>query len=77
VAREELFDDPDTIMRFLEAHETACSFIRESRRAAQIVAKLTDIVDPGFVLEAYRIPPNIAAPSPRNTWPPPCALSMF
>ncbi len=59
VAREELFESPETIMRFLEMHERACNFIRERpKEAAQIVAKLTEIVDPEFVLEAYGISPK-------------------
>ncbi|HTY90926.1 MAG TPA: ABC transporter substrate-binding protein [Methanocella sp.] len=59
VARTELFESPGIIMRFLEMHETACNFIREKpEEAAEIVAKLTEIVDPEFVLEAYRISPK-------------------
>jgi NitT/TauT family transport system substrate-binding protein len=59
VAREELFKSPETIMRFLEMHERACNFIRERpKEAAQIVAKLTGIVDPEFVMEAYGISPK-------------------
>lgn len=62
VAREALLKDEDTILRFLEAHERACSFIRERPEdAAKIVAGLTGIVDEGFVLEAYRISPKYCA----------------
>ena len=59
VAREELFSRPDVLTTFLEMHEKACNFIREDPYAAsKIVAKLTEIVDPDFVLEAYRISPK-------------------
>lgn len=59
VAREELFDSPDIIMKFLEMHERACNFIREKpAEASKIVAGLTEIVDPEFVQEAYRISPK-------------------
>lgn len=65
VAREELFDDPETIMRFLEMHEKACNFIREKpAEAAQIVSRLTEIVDPDFVLEAYGISPKYCSALP-------------
>jgi NitT/TauT family transport system substrate-binding protein len=59
VARNEMMERPGTILRFLEMHERACNFIREKpEEAAQIVAKLTEIVDPDFVLEAYKISPK-------------------
>jgi len=59
VVRNELMEDPDTIVHFLEMHEKASNFIRDRpREAAEIVAKLTQIVDPDFVLEAYRISPK-------------------
>ncbi|MDI6897892.1 ABC transporter substrate-binding protein [Methanocella conradii] len=62
VAREELLREEDAILRFLEAHERACNFIRERpAEAARIVARLTGIVDEGFVLEAYRISPKYCA----------------
>jgi NitT/TauT family transport system substrate-binding protein len=62
VAREDLLRDEYTILRFLEAHERACNFIRERPvEAARIVARLTGIVDEGFVLEAYRISPRYCA----------------
>lgn len=59
VARNELLERPDIIMPFLEMHEKASNFIRERpKEAAEIVAKLTQIVDPDFVLEAYKISPK-------------------
>ncbi len=62
VVRDELMERPGAILRFLEAHERACNFIREKpREAAEIVSGLTQIVDPGFVLEAYRISPKYCA----------------
>jgi NitT/TauT family transport system substrate-binding protein len=40
-------------------HEKACNYIREKpKEAAQIVAKLTEIVEPEFVLDAYKISPK-------------------
>ncbi len=62
VAREAVLGDEGTILRFLEAHERACNFIRgRPVEAARIVAGLTGIVDEGFVLEAYRISPRYCA----------------
>jgi NitT/TauT family transport system substrate-binding protein len=62
VAREELMESPGAILRFLEMHEKACNLIREKpMEAAEIVSRLTQIVDPGFVLEAYRISPKYCA----------------
>jgi NitT/TauT family transport system substrate-binding protein len=58
-------EHPEAIMRFLEMHEKACNFIRERpKEAAQIVADLTQIVDPGFVLDAYRISPKYCSALP-------------
>lgn len=59
VVREELMQYPDTILTFLEMHEKACNLIRsEPEKAAKIVSKLTEIVEPDFVLEAYKISPK-------------------
>jgi len=59
VVRNEFMEYEDTILAFLKLHEKAGNFIREKpREAAEIVAKLTRIVDPGFVLEAYKISPK-------------------
>lgn len=59
VVRREFMENEGTILEFLRLHERACNFIREKpEEAAAIVAKLTEIVDEGFVLEAYRISPK-------------------
>jgi len=59
VVRDEFMRNEDTILAFLKLHEKACNFIREKpKEAAAIVAKLTEIVDEDFVLEAYRISPK-------------------
>ncbi len=59
VVRDEFMRNEDTILTFLKLHEKASNFIREKpREAAEIVAKLTQIVDPGFVLEAYMVSPK-------------------
>jgi NitT/TauT family transport system substrate-binding protein len=59
VVRNEMLGHPETIIPFLEMHEKASNFIREKpEKAAEIVAGLTKIVEPGFVLEAYRISPK-------------------
>jgi NitT/TauT family transport system substrate-binding protein len=59
VVRREFMENEDTILEFLRLHEKACNFIREKpKEAAAIVAKLTEIVDADFVLEAYRISPK-------------------
>jgi NitT/TauT family transport system substrate-binding protein len=65
VARSEFMGSESTILAFLELHERACNFIREKpREAAEIVAGLTQIVDPDFVLEAYRISPKYCSALP-------------
>lgn len=62
VVRNELMQYPEIIEKFLEQHERACNFIRlDPRCAAEIVSKLTGIVDPEFVEEAYRISPKYCA----------------
>lgn len=62
VVRDEFMKNEDTIIKFLGLHEKASNFIREKpREAAEIVAKLTQIVDSDFVLEAYRISPKYCA----------------
>jgi NitT/TauT family transport system substrate-binding protein len=46
----------------LKNHEKASNFIRKNTwEAAKIVAGLTQIVDPDFVLEAYKISPKYCA----------------
>jgi NitT/TauT family transport system substrate-binding protein len=62
VARSDLMEFEDTILTFLKMHEKACNFIREKpAEAAEIVSRLTEIVDPAFVLEAYGISPKYCA----------------
>lgn len=62
VVRNEFMQHPETILKFLEQHERASNLIREEpRKAAEIVSKLTEIVDPESVVEAYRISPKYCA----------------
>jgi NitT/TauT family transport system substrate-binding protein len=62
VARGEFMQHPDVILKFLAQHERASNLIREKPlEAAEIVSKLTQIVDPEFVVEAYRISPKYCA----------------
>ena len=57
--------DPDVLSRFLRAHEEACERIRhDPAGCAQIVSAVTGMVDPEFVLEAYRISPKYCAALP-------------
>lgn len=50
------------LSRFLRAHEEACEFIRhDPYGAARIVSEVTEMVDPGFVMETYRISPKYCA----------------
>ncbi len=59
VVRNEFMKNESTILAFLRLHEKASNFIREKpREAAEIVAKLTQIIDPEFVLDAYAISPK-------------------
>lgn len=59
VVRNEFMGSEDTILTFLKLHEKACNFIRKKPgEAAEIVSRLTEIVDREFVLEAYRISPK-------------------
>jgi len=65
VVRNEFMGSGDTILTFLKLHEKACNFIRKKPgEAAEIVSKLTEIVDKGFVLEAYKISPKYCAALP-------------
>jgi NitT/TauT family transport system substrate-binding protein len=62
VVRNEFMENEDTILAFLKLHEKACNFIRKKPgEAAEIVSRLTEIVDKEFVLEAYRISPKYCA----------------
>ncbi|HEY3422114.1 MAG TPA: ABC transporter substrate-binding protein [Methanocellaceae archaeon] len=62
VVRNEYMEHRETILKFLEQHERASNLIREdSRKAAEIVSKLTQIVDPESVVEAYKISPKYCA----------------
>jgi NitT/TauT family transport system substrate-binding protein len=62
VVRNEFMQQQETILKFLEQHERASNLIREDpRKAAEIVSKLTQIVDPEFVVEAYKISPKYCA----------------
>jgi NitT/TauT family transport system substrate-binding protein len=62
VARQEFMQHTDAILKFLVQHERASDLIREKpREAAEIVSKLTEIVDPESVVEAYRISPKYCA----------------
>jgi NitT/TauT family transport system substrate-binding protein len=59
VVRDELMEHRGVIMGFLRMHEKASNFIRKKpREAAEIVSKLTQIVDADFVIEAYKISPK-------------------
>ena len=62
VIRKDLMKDPDTIHRFLIAHEKASNLIREKpAEASGIVAVVTGVVDKDFVMEAYLISPKYCA----------------
>ncbi len=59
VVRNEFMEFEETILTFLKLHEKASNFIRKQpEEAAEIVSKLTEIVDKEFVLEAYKISPK-------------------
>ncbi len=62
VIRKDLMKYPDTIHRFLIAHEKASNLIREEpAEAAGIVAAVAGVVDKDFVFDAYRISPKYCA----------------
>lgn len=55
----------DLLIRFLASHEVACEMIRrDPRSSASVVARATGMVDPEFLLEAYRISPKYCASLP-------------
>jgi len=60
-----MLEKKELLARFLAAHEAACEWIRHDPEAcAGIVARTTGMVDPAFVLAAYRISPNYCAALP-------------
>jgi NitT/TauT family transport system substrate-binding protein len=65
VVMREMLRKKELLTRFLTAHEAACELIRhDPATAADIVAKTTGMVDPGFVMETYRISPKYCAALP-------------
>jgi NitT/TauT family transport system substrate-binding protein len=65
VVMREMLKEKDLLMGFLSAHESACEQIRNHPRlCARIVAETTGMIDPEFVLEAYRISPKYCAALP-------------
>jgi NitT/TauT family transport system substrate-binding protein len=65
VVIREMLENKELLTKFLEAHEAACEMIRHNPgEAARVVAETTGMVDPGFVLEAYRISPKYCASLP-------------
>jgi NitT/TauT family transport system substrate-binding protein len=65
VVTNRLMDRPEVIEMFLQQHERACSLARqEPDQAAEIVSKLTETVDPEFVVEIYGISPKYCAALP-------------
>lgn len=65
VVMRQMLKKQEVLMRFLSAHEAACEMIRhEPQKAAGIVAATTGMVDPGFVMETYRISPKYCAALP-------------
>jgi NitT/TauT family transport system substrate-binding protein len=65
VVMRRMLKNRDLLTRFLTAHEAACEWIRSDPAAcARIVAGTTGMVDPGFVLETYRISPKYCAALP-------------
>lgn len=62
IVRDKFMENEEVLLTFLKLHERASNFIRnEPWEAAKIVAGLTQIVDPDFVLEAYKISPKYCA----------------
>jgi len=67
VVMREILKRRDVLAGFLRAHEAACEMIRYNPGgAARVVADTTGMVDPGFVLEAYRISPKYCASLPEG-----------
>lgn len=67
VVMREMLERQELLAGFLRAHEAACEMIRhDPRAAAKIVAETTGMVDPGFVLETYRISPKYCASLPEG-----------
>ena len=65
VVMREMLENKEFLTKFLQAHEAACEMIRHNPgRAARVVADTTGMVDPGFVLEAYRISSKYCASLP-------------
>jgi NitT/TauT family transport system substrate-binding protein len=63
----EMLERQDLLAGFLRAHEAACEMIRhDPRAAAKAVSATTGMVDPGFVLETYRISPKYCASLPEG-----------
>ena len=67
IALREMLEKRETLCRFLTAHEAACEWIRhDPGTCARIVAGVTGMVDPAFVLETYRISPHYCAALPEE-----------
>lgn len=65
IAMHRMLEQQDLLLEFLAAHEEACELVRhDPESAADIVAKTTGMVDPDFVLEAYRLSPKYCAELP-------------
>lgn len=62
-----MLERKELLAGFLRAHEAACEMIRhDPRAAAKTVSETTGMVDPGFVLETYRISPKYCASLPEG-----------
>lgn len=67
VVMREMLERTELLAGFLRAHEAACEMIRhDPRAAAKVVSETTGMVDPGFVLETYRISPKYCASLPEG-----------
>jgi NitT/TauT family transport system substrate-binding protein len=65
VVMREMLKKKDMLARFLTAHEAACEMIRhDPAAAAAVVAKITGMAEPDFVMETYRISPKYCAALP-------------
>ena len=65
IVMREMLERKVLLTKFLHAHEAACELIRhDPRAAAHVVAGITGMVDPDFVMETYQVSPKYCAALP-------------
>lgn len=55
-------NSPEVLLRFIELHDDACVFMnKNTKEAAEIVARTIEVIDADFVYQMYKISPKYSA----------------